>query len=105
GTYNLTATASDAAGNTSAASTTYVVKVDTANPVNPVITSITTDTGSSSTDGITSDKTLVINGTAEANSVVTVRQGVSVIGTTITNGSGNWSYDYTGISLADGAYR
>ena len=74
-------------------------------PNPPVIASLTPDTGSSSTDGITSANTLLLNGTAEAGSTVTVTQvGTGVIGSTPADGSGNWSFDYTGTTLADGSY-
>ena len=68
-----------------------------------MIAGITEDTGTPG-DGITSDNTLVINGTAEANSAVTVYRGGSSIGTAAADSSGVWSFDYTGTSLADGSY-
>jgi hypothetical protein len=103
GSYSFTAAATDIAGNTGPASTAFNVTIDTAAPAAPVISGITNDTGSSN-DGITSDQTLVITGTAEANSVVELlRNGVS-IGTTTANSSGAWSFDYTGTSLAEGTY-
>ena len=37
-------------------------------PAAPVVTGISTDTGNDSSDGLTSDATLVISGTAEPNS-------------------------------------
>src|SRR5205823_6335871 len=103
----VTGAAQDSAGNSSLAvtSTDNTVTYDTVAPAAPVITSVVSDTGSSSSDAITNDQTLVLNGTAEANSTVTLsRSGAGVIGTTTTNGSGNWSFDYTGTTLAAGAY-
>src|SRR5439155_6032868 len=99
--------AHDAAGNNSAASTSTdnTISYDVTPPAAPLFTSITTDTGSSSTDRITSDQTLFLNGTAEANSTVTVtRAGTGIIGSTPANPSGGWSFNYTGTTLADGAY-
>ena len=62
-TYTFNATATDAAGNVSAASANYTVTVDTAAPTATVaITAVVSDTGSSSSDFITSDTTLVVNG-------------------------------------------
>jgi VCBS repeat-containing protein len=105
GTHTFTATATDAGGNTSAASSAFFVEIDIATPSAPVITAISNDTGASATDGVTSDNTLLISGTAEANTTVTLsRSGVGVIGTTTANGSGAWSFDYTGTTLADGSY-
>ncbi len=104
GDHVFTATGTDAAGNTSAASTAFLVTIDAVADA-PVITAITTDTGASSTDGTTSDATLVLFGTAEANSTVTLnRSGVGVLGTATTNVSGLWSYDYTATTLAAGSY-
>lgn len=75
-------------------------------PASPVLSSITDDSGLSSTDKITSDKTLKISGTAIANSSVKVyRAGTGLLGTVTASASGTWSYDYTGTSLADGIYK
>ncbi len=103
-TYSITARATDASGNTSVTSGTLTVVVDTAAPGAPTVASVMTDSGSSSTDGVTNDNTLVIGGTAEANSVVEVFIGGSSIGTTMTNGSGDWSFDHTGTTLPDNTY-
>ena len=46
GAHNLTATATDAAGNTSAASAALAVTIDTTAPVAPSIASFSTDSGS-----------------------------------------------------------
>jgi RHS repeat-associated protein len=74
-------------------------------PLPPVFTSISTDTGSSSSDQITTDQTLTISGTAAANSTVTIsRADVGVLGSVTANVSGNWTYDYTGTTLPEGTY-
>ena len=78
--------------------------MDLTTPNAPVVSSISDENGSSSTDEVTNDQTLSISGTAEANSTVEVFIGGSSIGTTTTNGSGNWTYDYTGTTLAEGTY-
>jgi len=80
------------------------VKVDSTVPNAPSITGISTDTGSSSSDGYTSDTTLVISGTAEANATVTVFKDSAQLGTATANGSGAWSYDYTGSALTIGSH-
>ncbi|HEY9629647.1 MAG TPA: Ig-like domain-containing protein [Coleofasciculaceae cyanobacterium] len=80
------------------------IVIDTIAPNAPIVTSISADTGSSTTDGTTSDHTLRINGTAEANTSVDVFRGGSKIGTASVDGAGNWSYDYTGTILPDGSY-
>nr|WP_282101194.1 Ig-like domain-containing protein [Aeromonas genomosp. paramedia] len=103
GSHTLTAKVTDWAGNVSPASGGLVVTIDTSVAA-PVVSAVTADNGSSGTDEITNDSTLIINGTAEANSSVQVfRDGVS-IGTTTANGSGNWSFDHTGTTLAQGGY-
>ncbi|MDE1461759.1 beta strand repeat-containing protein [Spartinivicinus poritis] len=104
GNYTVTAQATDAAGNVSALSAGLPITIDTSGPAAPAITNISNDTGASNADEITSDNTLVFSGTAEANSSVEVFiDGVS-IGTTTADGSGNWSVDHTGTTLADGNY-
>src|SRR4030095_5212339 len=71
----------------------------------PTVTAISDDTGSSTTDGITSDKTLLISGAATAGHTVTVKiLGGATLGTTTADGAGQWSFDHTATSLADGAY-
>lgn len=104
GTYSFTARASDLAGNVSAASATLVVVVDTASPATPAVTGLSTDTGVSATDHLTSDPTLVISGAAEANSRVTVYRNGASIGTVTANAAGAWSLDSTGTALSAGTY-
>ena len=91
GTYSLTATATDAAGNTSAPSAPLTITVDTAAPAAPAITGFADDTGAAG-DGITSDTTLVLSGSAETGSTVTVCQNGASIGTAPANASGAWSF-------------
>src|SRR5439155_21491984 len=101
--YPTTPTATDAARHTSPTTANSSVTFDLTAPTAPVITGISTDSGSSSSDGITSDQTLILSGTAEANSTVTVtRVGTGIIGTATANGSGAWSFDDTATTLAAG---
>ncbi len=79
-------------------------QIDTTPPAAPVVSAISADTGSSPSDGITSDNTLFFSGTAEAGATVHVFLDGVEIGTTTADGSGNWSFDYTGTPLADGSY-
>jgi uncharacterized repeat protein (TIGR02059 family) len=90
--YSFTATATDIAGNTSVVSTAFVATIDTSAPIAPVISGITSDNGSSSSDGITNDTSLIISGVAEANSTVSVYVDWSLLGSVTANGLGNWSY-------------
>ena len=79
GAHSLTATATDAAGNTSAASAALSVTIDTTAPVAPSIASFSTDSGTVG-DHITNDNTLTLTGTAEANSTVKVYDGATLLG-------------------------
>ncbi len=75
-------------------------------PAAPAISNITDDLGLSSSDKITSDQTLLINGTAPANSSVKLtRVGTGVVGTVSAGSGGLWSYDYTGTTLAEGTHQ
>ncbi|WP_182912141.1 SwmB domain-containing protein, partial [Azospirillum brasilense] len=75
----VSATATDAAGNTSTAGTPSLV-IDTTNPNAPVITT-----------ALANSATPTITGTAEAGSTVTVTVGGATYTTTATNGT--WSID------------
>ena len=100
GTHSFTAT-DTVAGNTSAASSAWTVSVDTVAPVAPAITSFSTDSGTVG-DGITSDNTLTLVGTGEANSTINVYDGSTLLGTTTVNSSGAWNFAMT--QLTDGAH-
>ena len=72
-------------------------------PPAPVFTGISDDNGASATDRVTNDDTIVIHGTAQPLTTVTLtRSGVGVIGTTAVDGAGNWAFDYTGTALPEG---
>ena len=60
-------------------------------PSAPVIASFSNDTGKAG-DGITSDNTLQLKGTAAANSTVKIYDGATQIGTTTANSTGSWDY-------------
>ena len=79
GAHSLTATATDVAGNTSAASTALSVTIDTGAPAAPAIAAYSTDSGTVG-DGITNDNTLTLTGSAEANATVKVYDGVTLLG-------------------------
>ena len=101
GAHSLTATATDAAGNTGAASAALAVTIDTTAPVAPTIASFSTDSGAVG-DGITNDSTLTLTGTAEANATVKVFDGATLLGSVVANGSGAWTYATA--ALANGAH-
>ena len=103
----------DAAGNEQTGTTlpasnvgdTSDIAIDTTVPAQPTIDSVTTDTGQSANDEITSDTTLILTGAAAADSAVEITlTGTGVIGSVVADGSGHWAFDYTGTSLSDGAH-
>ena len=61
GTYELTAVATDAAGNVSATSSVFTLIVDAVAPAAPVITGISEDTEAGA-DGVTSDNDVLLSG-------------------------------------------
>ena len=101
GAHSLTATATDAAGNTGVASSALAVTIDTTAPVAPTITSFSTDSGVVG-DHITNDNTLTLTGTAEANSTVKIYDGTTLLNSVTASGSGAWSY--TTAALSNGAH-
>ncbi|WP_341882121.1 FG-GAP-like repeat-containing protein [Synechococcus sp. UW140] len=102
-TYTFKATATDAAGNISdASSSNYSVTVDTSAPAAPTITSITDNvspiTGTIAPGGFTNDTSLLLTGSAEAASTVSIYNGSELLGTTTANNTtGAWSYSATGL--------
>jgi Bacterial Ig-like domain len=75
------------------ATVTYTVRIDTAAPAAPSSPRLaaTSDTGISSTDGITKVTTPVVTGTAEAGSTVTVYDAAAAIGSGTAASSGTYS--------------
>ncbi len=69
------------------------------------VTGVANDTGDSTSDAVTSDTTLVLNGNGTPNTTVTIsRVGVGVLGTVPVNAAGAWTFDYSATVLADGTY-
>jgi large repetitive protein len=105
GGHTLWAAASDAAGNNGVVSSGLSVTIDTAAPAAPSTPDLATgsDTGSSSSDNITSATTPMITGTAESGSTVTLydTDGTTVLGTATATG-GNWSIASS--ALSEGAH-
>ena len=97
GNYSVEAVISDAAGNSSAASSPAVeFRVDTAAPEVPSITTASDNVGDV-TDPLasgdsTDDATPTLSGTAVAGSTVTILDGDTVLGTAVADDSGHWSY-------------
>ncbi len=91
GVHQITAKATDRAGNLSGFSTALALTIDT-QTASPVIQSISTDTGRMANDGVTSDASLVFTGQAEALSRVTILRGGVFFGTTDADLSGAWTF-------------
>lgn len=100
--YSLYATSTDGAGNVSAASAAKTVVVDLQAPVEPVITSFGSNSGSA-LDNITNDNTVTLNIVAEAGSTVRVYNGVNLLGTATESSAGRFTF--TTSALADATYN
>jgi hypothetical protein len=77
----LTAKATDSSGQTGAASSALSVTVDTHVPAAPVLVS----------DPVVNTNHVLLSGTAEANSTITVYDGTTAVGTTTAGTNGAWS--------------
>jgi hypothetical protein len=106
GVHVLTVTATDGAGNESAASSDFTITVDTVAPLAPVITSVDDNispvTGPVANGAATNDTTPTVTGTAEAGSIVTLKNGNTTLGTATADAGGQWTF--TPSSLAQGTY-
>ncbi len=95
GVHDITATATDAAGNTGAASAVLEVTIDTAAPgVSAPDLDPASDDGVPG-DGVTSITTPVLIGIAEIGSTVTLFEGSTELGSTTANEAGEWSFEVT----------
>ncbi|MCL2912173.1 Ig-like domain-containing protein, partial [Shewanella corallii] len=112
GTYTVTATVTDAQGNTSTATQNVVIDTTADNDGDGVTISITDITEDSGVDGdfITNDQTLVISGQVDLGDNNTLTVNFNGVNYTLADAeltvdaNGNWSLDVTGTELADGTY-
>ena len=89
GTHSFTSAATDVAGNTTTSSA-VTATIDTKPPDAPVITtSVPANYNGASVD---------VNGTAEANSAVTLYNGTTVVGTATTDSYGHWSVPHISLN-------
>lgn len=102
--HTVTAKAADIAGNLSTASTAITVVIDTVVPAAPVAPKLTaaTDTGRSTTDGITKITTPVAYGTNESKAIVKLYDGALQVGSSTTTST---SYSITTTVLAAGSHN
>ena len=89
GTHPISATATDPAGNESTRSAPIAVELDTTAPT----TTLNLD-----------DNNPTLSGVTEANAVVFIYDGTTLLGSQKADASGNWSWKPTG-TLADGTYN
>jgi hypothetical protein len=97
GPHTVTATQTDTAGNTSVASATLNVTLDTTAPTAPSTPDLATadDSGASSTDDITNVTLPTFTGTGEDGATVTLLDGATTIGTGTVAVGGAWSITAT----------
>ncbi|MTH48529.1 type I secretion C-terminal target domain-containing protein, partial [Escherichia alba] len=108
GSHRLTATATDAVGNVSAASGEFTLTIDTEAPAAPVIQSVTDDndpiTGVLLDGQSTNDTQPTLQGTAEPGSTVVLYDGGVAVGSALVGGDGVWSLTPTS-PLGDGQHN
>ncbi len=109
GLHQLTVSATDPAGNISAMSDALTLTVDTVAPPAPIAAvAAASDTGTSNSDGVTSDQTPTITGSAEAGSLVTLydSDGTTQLGTAKADPTtGAFSLTSAGLSEGEHALR
>ncbi|MBB3265823.1 hypothetical protein FHW79_003456 [Azospirillum sp. OGB3] len=102
GTHTLTATVTDAAGNTSAASTALTVTIDTsAGAPSGLALAVGSNSGSTA-DTLTSVTAPVITGSVAEAGTVVLYEGATALGTVTAAAAGAWSI--TAASLSDGTH-
>ncbi len=103
GSLTLSVTLTDASSNESSPQTD-LADLDTAAPTGTTVETIDTDTGEANDDEVTSDNTLTFAGLAEVGSLVEIFIEGTSIGTTTATDVGDWTFDHTATTLADGSY-
>ncbi len=102
---NFVIVVEDAAGNLSAAVDVPTITEDSISPAAPAAADLlaASDTGASDSDGVTSNTTPTLTGTAEPNSTVTLTSDLDgVVGTAVADGAGDWSI--TASTLSPGVH-
>ncbi|RIX84090.1 Ig-like domain-containing protein [Acidovorax cavernicola] len=97
--HTFTVTATDKAGNTSAASPEFKLTTDYTPPAKPVIDAVHDDEGARTGDltpgDSTDDATPKISGTAEKGSTVVIRDGANELGRVTADAEGKWTLELT----------
>lgn len=112
GTHTITATATDAAGNTSAASAQVAVQIDTTPPADPVFDlDPSSDTGVIG-DQFTSSAVATLIGTSDADVAIQLERGIdvtpymgSLLGTATADASGNFTFADVSLPFADSVFQ
>jgi hypothetical protein len=103
GIHPITIVSTDVAGNVG--NGTSSLTIDITAPNAPVLVAVDDDSGASSTDFVTNDNTLILRGTAEANSTVDIFVDGVLSFTAPADGTGAWSWDARSTTLADATYE
>ncbi|RFD33204.1 hypothetical protein CER19_03565, partial [Pseudomonas sp. GL93] len=109
GTYNVQVRVIDTAGNVGQTASQSVVIDGAVSSAAIAITSISVDSGANTSDYITSDNTLVFNGTlgaalaADEKAQISLDGGATWLDSTVSGTT--WSYDNQAAILADGTYN
>jgi hypothetical protein len=105
GSHSFTATATDAAGNVSAASSALTLLIDTSAPAKPGTPALdpASDSGTKG-DGLTNDATPTVEGVVSgAGLTINLYFNSALVGSSVSDSDGNWSYNFTS-PIPDGAY-
>ncbi|WP_246213094.1 Ig-like domain-containing protein [Azospirillum brasilense] len=102
GAHTLSATVTDAAGNTSSASTALTVTIDTGASTPTALALAAASNSGSTSDTLTNVTAPVITGTVGEAGVVVLYEGATALGTVTAAAAGAWSI--TAPSLSDGAH-
>jgi VCBS repeat-containing protein len=107
GAHTFTAVTTDTAGNTSLPSGGFTITVDTTPPPAATIATVTDDVGGVqgplSSGDTTDDTQPLLQGSAPADTVITVYDGTTLLGTATLDGSGGWQFTPT-TPLTDGPH-
>lgn len=100
GVHNITAAATDAAGNISPASGARSITIDTGAPAPPSLPDLLTDSGVSANDDLTNVNTPTFSGTSENGAAIALFSGT----TQIASGSSSGTWNLTSSTLGDAVH-
>jgi hypothetical protein len=108
GAYTISAKAVDFAGNTGLASLSYAITIDTIPPAVPTILQASDNFGAQqgtlNSGDLTDDRTPTLSGKAEAGVTVFINENGKLMGTTLADANGDWSFT-PAAPLTDGEHR